>query len=260
VEGIIMDKKELRPVIAVFEENLVRTVRSDGKSWYSVIDVIRVLTDSTKPKQYWLNIKNKEPQLSSILGRLKMPSDDGKMRVTDCANEEGILRIIQSVPSPKAEPFKKWLAQLGKERLEETKNPELGIVRAADRMRAIFKKRGYSDDWIDGRIAGIGARKAFTRQIKEAGVTAPDDYARLTNKVHTDAMGLSVSAHKSLKGVTTGNLRDHMTERELGWMLFVEADLRDRLKKLGVTGYHDIYKAAKERDYLYSFQQEKSMR
>ena len=185
--------------IKLFEEKKVRSVwENQEQQWYfSVIDVVEVLTESVNPRDYWF----------------KMTAQDGKMRETDCANVKSLLRIIQSIPSPKAEPFKQWLAQVGYERMQEIENPEL----AQERMKELYEKKGYPKDWIDKRLRGIAIRQNLTDEWKERGITKEKDYAILTAEISKATFGLTPSEYKNVKGLTkkNQNLRDHMTDLEL---------------------------------------------
>ncbi len=204
--------------IKLFEEKKVRSVwNEEEQQWYfSVIDVVEVLTESPTPRQYWGKIKDREfkqLQLSPIWVQLKLPAADGKMYKTDCANVKSLFRIIQSIPSPKAEPFKQWLAQVGYERMQEIENPEL----AQERMKELYEKKGYPKDWIDKRLRGIAIRQNLTDEWKERGITKEKDYAILTAEISKATFGLTPSEYKEVKGLTkkNQNLRDHMTDLEL---------------------------------------------
>ena len=204
--------------IKLFEDNKIRSVwNEEEQQWYfSVVDVVEVLTESPTPRQYWGKIKDREflkLQLSPIWVQLKMQSSDGKFYNTDAANVKALLRIIQSIPSPKAEPFKQWLAQVGYERILEIENPEL----AQERMKELYEKKGYPKDWIDKRLRGIAIRQNLTDEWKERGITKESDYAILTAEISKATFGLTPSKYKELKGLTkkNQNLRDHMTDLEL---------------------------------------------
>ena len=204
--------------IKLFEESKIRSVwNEEEQQWYfSVVDVVEVLTESPTPRQYWGKIKDREfskLQLSPIWVQLKMQSSDGKFYNTDAANVKALLRIIQSIPSPKAEPFKQWLAQVGYERILEIENPEL----AQERMKELYEKKGYPKDWIDKRLRGIAIRQNLTDEWKERGITKESDYAILTAEISKATFGLTPSKYKELKGLTkkNQNLRDHMTDLEL---------------------------------------------
>lgn len=206
--------------IKLFEEKKVRSIWDENEQqWYfSVIDVVEVLTESVNPRDYWFKMKKRVHsedglELSTICRQFKMTAQDGKMRETDCANVKSLLRIIQSIPSPKAEPFKQWLAQVGYERMQEIENPEL----AQKRMKELYEKKGYPKDWIDKRLRGIAIRQNLTDEWKERGITKEKDYAILTAEISKATFGLTPSEYKNVKGLTkkNQNLRDHMTDLEL---------------------------------------------
>lgn len=206
--------------IKLFEEKKVRSVWEENEQqWYfSVIDVVEVLTESVNPRDYWFKMKKRVHsedgiELSTICRQFKMIAQDGKNRETDCANVKSLFRIIQSIPSPKAEPFKQWLAQVGYERMQEIENPEL----AQDRMKELYEKKGYPKDWIDKRLRGIAIRQNLTDEWKERGITKEKDFAILTAEISKATFGLTPSEYKNVKGLTkkNQNLRDHMTDLEL---------------------------------------------
>ncbi len=203
--------------IAVFKGKKVRKTIHNNEWWFSVVDVIQVLTDSDNSRDYWYKMKIREKQessveLSTICRQLKLESSDGKKYLTDCANTEGIFRIIQSIPSPKAEPFKRWLARVGYERVQEIEDPEL----AMKRMRAIYKAKGYSDAWIEKRVRGIAVREELTDEWNNRGIKDQGQYAILTAEISKAAFGLTPSEYKKLKGLNRENLRDQSDQsREL---------------------------------------------
>ena len=202
--------------IALFKGKQIRKTLQNGEWWFSVIDVIEALTDSDRPSVYWTamkaRVKNEgEFQLSTICRQLKLLAPDGKMRETDCADTEGIFRIIQSIPSPKAEPFKRWLAKVGYERVKEIENPEL----ATKRTRMLYKLKGYSEDWIEKRMRGIAIREELTDEWKNRGVKDHQDYEILTAEISKATFGVAPSEYKKLKGLKRENLRDHMDDFEL---------------------------------------------
>lgn len=204
--------------IKFFQDSKIRSVwNEEEQQWYfSVVDVVAVLTESPTPRQYWGKIKDREfikLQLSPIWVQLKMQSADGKFYNTDAANVKSLLRIIQSIPSPKAEPFKQWLSQVGYERILEIENPEL----AQERMKELYEKKGYPKDWIDKRLRGIAIRQNLTDEWKARGITKEKDYAILTAEISKATFGLTPSQYKEVKGLTkkNQNLRDHMTDLEL---------------------------------------------
>jgi DNA-damage-inducible protein D len=211
-----MTAKELIK-LAVFQGKQIRKIAHDGEWWFSVIDVVAVLTDSSDPKDYWYRIKKREKnegvELSTICRQLKLEAADGKKYATDCANTKGLFRIIQSIPSPKAEPFKQWLAQVGYERIQEIENPEL----AQERMKQLYEQKGYPKEWIDKRLRGIAIRQNLTDEWQERGISSERDFSILSAEIAKATFGIAPSEHKELKGLTrkNENLRDHMTDLEL---------------------------------------------
>lgn len=215
--------------IAVFDNKQIRRYFDKEKEvWYfSVIDIIETLTESTNPRDYWFKMKIRVQtedgfELSTICRQLKLKAADGKMRNTDVANVEGIFRIIQSIPSPKAEPFKQWLAKVGYERLQEIQDPSLSM----DRARENWKNMGRSEKWVQQRMTGQETRNKLTDYWKESGVTKQDEFALLTNIIHQEWTGLTVKKHKELKGLKSQNLRDHMSEAELLFTALAELSTR----------------------------------
>jgi len=215
--------------VKLFDSKKVRT-HWDAleEQWYfSVIDVVSILTDSSNSRDYWFKMKirvNLEDgfELSTNCRQFKLKASDGKMRLTDCANTQQLLRIIQSIPSPKAEPFKQWLAKVGYERMKEIADPEQSIERA----RENWQKLGRSEKWIQQRMTGQETRNKLTDYWKESGVEKPDEFALLTNIIHQEWTGLTVKGHKNLKGLKTQNLRDHMSEAELIFTALAELSTR----------------------------------
>lgn len=205
--------------IKLFQDQTVRTYWDETEEqWYfSVVDVVAILTDSVNPRDYWFKMKKREKgfgvELSTNCRQLKMESSDGKKYATDCSTTEGLFRIIQSIPSPKAEPFKQWQAKVGYERVQEIEDPEL----AQERMKHLYEQKGYSKDWIDKRLRGIAIRQNLTDEWKERGIKSNRDFAILTAEISKAIFGLIPSQYKELKGLTkkSQNLRDHMTDLEL---------------------------------------------
>ncbi len=195
----------------------IRYVMYEGEPWYSVVDVVGLLTDAPTPRMYWADMKRTIQdegfrELLEKIQQLKMEAPDGKQRLTDAANEETLLRIIQSIPSPRAEPFKQWLAQVGHERLEEARNPEL----AADRMRQQYRALGYPEDWIRLRLQGIITRDELTQEWRERGAQEGRQFAALTDAIQQGTFEVTVAEHKSIKSLKKAdNLRDSMTGIEL---------------------------------------------
>jgi len=215
--------------VKLFEQQKVRTHwdEKEEKWYFSVIDVISILTESSNPRDYWFKMKTRVKtedglELSTVCRQLKMKASDGKMRETDVAETQVLLRIIQSIPSPKAEPFKQWLAKVGCERMQEIANPEQSL----DRARENWQKLGRSEKWIQQRMTGQETRNKLTDYWKESGVQKNDEFAFLTNIIHTEWAGLSVEQHKQLKGLNTQNLRDHMSEAELIFTALAELSTR----------------------------------
>jgi DNA-damage-inducible protein D len=204
--------------IVVFESKKIRRIWHEEEWYFSVVDVVEALTDSLNSRDYWFKMKLRVQsedgvQLSTFCRQLKLKSSDKKKYATDCANTKGMFRIIQSIPSPKAEPFKQWLAQVGYERVQEIENPEL----AQDRMKELYELKGYPKDWIDRRLRGAAIRQNLTDEWKERGIETERDYSILTAEISKATFGITPSEYKDLKGLTrkTQNLRDHMTDLEL---------------------------------------------
>ena len=202
-----MEENNLIP----FDGDKIRRIWYNEQWYFSITDIITVLTESINSSNYWNMLKKREPQLYTICVKLKFIAADGKMRPTDCTNTEGVLRVIQSVSSPKAEPIKMWLAQTGKERLEEFQDPEIGF----ERLTEIYKAKGYDNEWIDARLKTIGIRKELTEEWKKRGIKEGQEYSILTAEIARATFGLSPSEHKKLKNLGGENLRDHMTNLEL---------------------------------------------
>jgi hypothetical protein len=219
--------------IKLFEEKKVRTVwdTETEEYFFSVVDIIEVLTESPRPRKYWNALKTKlqaeGSELSQNLGQLKMFSEDGKMRLTDVANTEQVLRLIQSIPSKKAEPFKQWLAKVGAERIEETIDPELSIDRAIQNYRRL----GYSENWINQRIKSIEVRKALTDEWDKAGVKQGQQYAFLTDLMYKTWSEMNTKEYKKHKGLAKENLRDNMTNVELILNMLAEASATELSQK-----------------------------
>ena len=212
--------------IKLFEGNKIRSSWDNEKEeyYFSIIDVIKVLTDSSNPRDYWYKVKKRmtdeeKSQLSTICRQLKLKSTDGKMYMTDVADMQGIFRIIQSIPSPKAEPFKMWLAEIGKERIDEIIDPELTIDRALE----TYLKKGYSKEWINQRLQAIQVRKELTDTWQEHGVKEGKEYAILTNEITKAWSGMTTREYKDFKGLKKENLRDNMSTLELVLNMLAEA-------------------------------------
>ena len=201
--------------IALFKGKQIRKIIHQNEWWFSVSDVVEALTDSSDPKQYIKKMRQRDPELNSYWGTVCTPLEivapDGKMRETNCANTEGIFRIVQSIPSPKAEPFKRWLAKVGYERIQEIENPEL----ATKRTRLLYKLKGYPEEWIEKRMRGIAIREELTDEWQKRGAQEQRDYEILTAEISKATFGVTPSEYKNLKGLKRENLRDHMDDFEL---------------------------------------------
>jgi DNA-damage-inducible protein D len=210
--------------LAVFEGKTIRKTLHEGEWWFSIIDIIDALVGGDRPRKYWNDLKKKLLgegffEVSEKIGQLKMTAPDGKQRFTDCANTETLFRIIQSIPSPKVEPLKRWLARMGKERIDEIENPELTMAR----MQELYEKKGYPKEWIDKRLRGIAVRQDLTDEWKSRGARTALEYALLTNEIMQGTFGLSVEGYKQVKTLERENLRDHMTDIELILTMLAEA-------------------------------------
>jgi DNA-damage-inducible protein D len=234
--------------IRLFESKQVRSEWNENdQQWYfSIIDVIEILTESQRPRKYWSDLKSKLlkegfDELSDKIGQLKMQALDGKKYLTDVADVKTLLRIIQSIPSPKAEPFKRWLAMVGYERLEEIENPEI----ATKRTRELFKLKGYPDDWIEKRMRSIAIREELTEEWKNRGVKQQIEYSILTAEISKATFGLSPSEYKRLKGLKSQNLRDHMTDLELIFSMLGEASTTKVTRAKNAKGFIENKEAAR---------------
>lgn len=220
IKNDVIENKEL----VLFENNKIRRKEYKGEWYYSVVDIIEILTESSRPRKYWDDLKKKleteeDFEVSEKIGRLKLIAKDGKMRITDCANRETIFRIIQSVPSPNAEPFKQWFARLAEERIQEVINPELAVERA----RQTYLKKGYPEEWVNARLKGIPARNELTDEWKNRGITEPKDFAILTNEISRGTFGITTKQHMEIKHLEKKqNLRDNMSPMELALMTLAE--------------------------------------
>ncbi len=235
--------------IKLFEQKKVRTHwEPKEEQWYfSIIDVVNVLTDTSNPRDYWFKMKVRVKledgiELSTICRQFKLQATDGKMRETDCANTQQLLRIIQSIPSPKAEPFKQWLAKTGYERMQEISDPSQSI----DRARENWQKLGRSEKWIQQRMTGQETRNKLTDYWKDSGIEKSDEFALLTNIIHQEWTGLTVKKHKDLKGLKSQNLRDHMSEAELIFTALAELSTRQIAESEEAKGLIQNAKAGKK--------------
>ncbi|MFH1389378.1 MAG: Bro-N domain-containing protein [Candidatus Margulisiibacteriota bacterium] len=227
--------------IALFKGKEIRKTIHNNEWWFSVVDVVSALTNSANPRDYWYKMKIREKdesgvELSTICRQLKLTSSDGKKYETDCANTEGVFRIIQSIPSSKAEPFKRWLAKVGYERIQEIEDPEL----ATRRTRLLYKLKGYSDDWIEKRLRGIVIREELTNEWQKRGASENKDYEILTAEISKAAFGVTPSEYKELKGLKRENLRDHMDDFELIFNMLSERSTTEIHRNENSQGTHKL--------------------
>ncbi len=239
--------KEKSTKLADFNGKRIRKILHEGEWWFSIIDVIEVLVGGDRPRKYWNDLKKKMlqegyDQLSEKIGQLKLQSVDGKFYATDCANTETMFRIIQSIPSPRVEPLKRWLARVGKERIDEIENPELAMAR----MQELYEKKGYPKGWIDKRLRGIAVRQDLTDEWKNRGARTTLEYAILTNEIMHGAFDLKVKEYKQIKGLERENLRDHMTDIELILTMLGEATTTELHRDRDSQGFDPLKKDAQD--------------
>lgn len=230
-----------------FDGQSIRRVYDEDSEtwWFSVIDIVQALTESTNARDYWFKMKlrvqtEEGAELSTFCRQLKLPATDGKLRLTDVATAESLLRIVQSIPSPKAEPIKLWLAKVGYERMQEMADPALSLYRA----RETWQQHGRSDKWIQQRMTGQETRNKLTDYWSEHDIKAGQEFAILTNIIHQEWTGLSVKEHKQAKGLTSHNLRDHMSEAELIFTALAELSTRQIAQSVEATGLSENKTAA----------------
>jgi DNA-damage-inducible protein D len=230
--------------LAIFEQKPIRRIEFEGDMWFSVVDIIEILTNSANPSVYWSAVKKRESESFTFCKRFNFARANGKNYPTDCANTEGVLRIIMSVPSPQAEPLKLWLAETGKQAIIETQNPELGI----ERMTEIYKAKGYSTEWVGHRLKTIEVRKELTDTWKERGIKDSKDYSILTATIAKGTFGLNPSEHKTLKGLKkpSQELRDHMTPLELIFTALSEETTRLFVVNDDAQGFNENHEAAQK--------------
>ncbi len=231
--------------LVVFQDKKIRRIWHNNEWHFSVVDIVAALTDSPTPRQYWGKVKDREfaaLQLSPIWVQLKLQAPDEKYYDTDCASTQSMFRIIQSIPSPKAEPFKQWLAQVGYERVKEIENPEI----AQKRMREIYKAKGYSDGWIEKRMRGIVVRDELTKEWKNRGVNEGKEFAILTSEISKATFGITPKKYKKIKGLGTENLRDHMNDLELIFTMLGEASTTRIAQNKEAKGFVQNKLAAQE--------------
>ena len=234
--------------LVVFQDKKIRRIWHQEQWFFSVIDIVQALIDSSNPRNYWSMLKQREAEhgieLSTFCVQLKLPSADNKYYETDCANTEALFRIVQSIPSQKAEPFKLWLAKVGYERIQEIENPEL----AQDRVKEYYELKGYPREWIDKRLRGIAIRQELTDEWKSRGVEEQKDFAILTNEISKATFGKTVGEYKQFKGLKkpNQNLRDHMTDWELILNMVGEKATTDITIAEDVRGFPELRQTAKE--------------
>lgn len=242
MENELIDNKEM----ILFENNKIRRQIHNGEWNYAIVDVVAILTGSKRARKYWNDLKKDLKsegfdELSEKIGQLKMPAKDGKMRLTDCANRETIFRLIQSIPSPNAEPFKLWFAKLAEERIQEINNPELAIERAKN----TYVKKGYSEKWANARVRSTSARNELTDERKSRGAKNPD-YAILTDEISKGTFGITTQQHKNIKHLKTQNLRDNMSTLELALITLAEATTTELHKTNDSQGVKKLKEDAKQ--------------
>ena len=238
-----MDKDK---ALVVFQGKKIRRIWHKKEWWFSVVDIIEALTESERARKYWSDLKVKLAEegfeLSEKIGQLKLLSSDGKYYETDCANTKNMFRIIQSITSPKAEPFKQWLAQVGYERVEEIQNPEL----AQERMKQLYEQKGYSKSWIDKRLRGISVRQNLTDEWMKRGVESQENFSILTAEISKASFGMTPLEYKKLKGLDKENLRDHMTDLELIFNMLGEASTAEIEKVSDPKTFDEHKKVSRE--------------
>jgi len=232
--------------LVVFQSKEIRRVWFNDEWYFSVVDVIGALTQSDRARKYWSDLKTKLQEegveLSEKIGQLKLMAEDGKLRLTDCANTKNMFRIIQSISSPKAEPFKQWLAQVGYERIQEIENPELG----QDRIKNYYELKGYPKGWIDKRLRGIAIRQELTDEWKDRDIKTENEFSILTNEISKATFGNTVGEYKEFKQLKKQNLRDHMTDWELILTMVGEKATTDITRKEDSQGFDECKGPAKK--------------
>ena len=242
-----MSDNNLEPInkLVVFNKKSIRRTLHNGEWWFSVVDVVQVLTDSTNPSDYIKKLRSRDINLSEGWGQIVTPLSietlGGKQKL-NCANTEGLFRIIQSIPSPKAEPFKRWLTKVGYERVQEIEDPEL----ASKRARAIYKAKGYDDAWIEKRMRSIAIREELTDEWKNRGISQDKEFSILTAEISKATFGMTPSEYKKHKELKRENLRDHMTDLELIFSMLGEASTVEITKNKDTQGFKENYSAARE--------------
>ena len=245
-ENNLPEPKETK--LSIFQGKKIRRVFQNDEWYFSIVDIVEALTDSPNSRRYWSDLKIKMSEKEGVdelygkIVQLKLPSADGKKYLTDVANTETMFRIIQSIPSPKAEPFKRWLARVGYERTLEDRNPELAIQRAIKN----YKSKGYSDKWIGTRLRSIQTREKLTDEWNSRGIEKPNQYAILTAEISKATFGITPAEHKEIKGLEKQKLRDHMTELELIFNMLGEASTKELIDKTDPQGFKENKQVAKD--------------
>ena len=231
--------------LVVFQGKQVRRKWFNDEWWFSVVDIVGALTQTDRARKYWSDLKTKLQdegfEVSEKIGQLKLMAEDGKLRLTDCANTKNMFRIIQSIPSPKAEPFKMWLAQVGYDRVKEIENPEL----AQKRMKEIYKQKGYSDEWIEKRVRGIAIRDELTDEWKKRDVKTEKEFSILTAEISKATFDMTPNEYKKFKGLNKENLRDHMNDLELIFTMLGERVSTEITRTEDKQGFKEAEDAAK---------------
>ncbi len=242
-----MKKTDTTTKIAIFKGRKMRKTIYNNEWWFSVVDVVEALTGTERPRKYWGDLKKKIIEegyfeVSENIEQLKLLANDGKQYKTDCANTETVFRIIQSIPSPKAEPFKRWLARVGYERIKEIEDPEL----ATKRTKALYKAKGYDESWIEKRMRGIAIRETLTDEWQKRGVKQEKEYAILTAEISKAAFDMTPSQYKKFKGLKRENLRDHMDDLELIFNMLGEAATTEIAQNKDARGFNENKDAAQK--------------
>ena len=228
-----------------FQGKQIRRTWFNEEWWFSVVDIVGALTQTDRARKYWSDLKTKLQEegfeVSEKIGQLKLMAEDGKLRLTDCATTKNMFRIVQSIPSPKAEPFKQWMAQVGYDRVQEIQNPEL----AQKRMKELYKAKGYSEDWVEKRVRGIAIRDELTDEWDKRGVKTEKEYAILTAEISKATFGMTPSEYKQFKGLKRENLRDHMNDLELIFSMLGERVSTEITREEDAQGYPQVEDAAK---------------
>lgn len=235
---------DIEKQLIVFKGKNIRRIIHNNEWWFVIVDIISALTDSIDPSGYLKDMRRRDEELSKGWGQIATPlsieTEGGKQKL-NCTNTEGVFRIVQSIPSPKAEPFKRWLAKVGYERVQEIEDPELGMKRT----RALYKAKGYPEDWIERRMRGIAIREELTEEWQNRGVETNQEYAILTAEIHEATFGLKPTEHKDIKGIKRQNLRDHFTDLEQIFSMLGEASTTEIARNTNTQGFEENKEAAR---------------